>query len=401
MKFRYRVIVFGNWFSLGIVLPVQSLLLCAHGATLKTLGLAFAAYSLAAILAEVPSGMFADLHGRKASFLLSCALQTVGSLGLLLSGSLAAVFAAMLLQGLGRAFSSGSVDALVMEESIARGGEAKIGKTVSLLSVFQCAGISLGALAGGFLPQAGGYVWHIVFRSALVVFVGILTTLSVKEPPARPERRGIRTQVAQVGTFLRRKRNLRLLLFCAAALALTQVMVETYWQPQFLSLAGEDAQRWLGVLSAGAFLATVCGSLLMGRALKTERENGCWTAYLALSASMAALVLLLARQKSPAGFSASYLGLYLAIGLLAVPEQSILNLEAENAVRASLLSVLSFAAQAGGLMGALLASGLLLQGSIPLAWTVGALPAAAGAAFVFFRRRQTFRAPVPESGKQI
>ncbi|HPE16368.1 MAG TPA: MFS transporter, partial [Oscillospiraceae bacterium] len=376
-------------------------LLCAHGATLETLGLAFAAYSLAAILAEVPSGIFADLHGRKNSFLLSCALQAAGGLGLLLSGSFAAVFIAMLLQGLGRAFSSGSVDALVMEESIARGGEAEIGKTVSLLSVFQCAGISLGALVGGFLPQAGGYFRHIVLRTALVGAVGILTAFTVREAPARSGRRGLRTQLAQVGSLLREKRNLRYLLFCAVVIMVMQAMIETYWQPQFLSLAGEHAQRWLGVLSAGAFLATVCGSLLMGRALKTERENACWTAYLALSASMAALVLLLARQESPAGFSASYLGLYLAIGLLAVPEQSILNLEAENAVRASLLSVLSFAAQAGGLIGALLAAGLLLRGEISLAWTVGALLAAGGTASVFFRRRRTLRVPVPESGKQI
>ena len=150
-------------------------------------------------------------------------------------------------------------------------------------------------------------------------------------------------------------------------MTLMQAMIETYWQPQFLSAAGEAAAGWLGVLCAAAFLATIFGSFFMGRALKTEREDACWTTYLALFAAMAALVLLLARQTAPAGFSAAYLGLYLVIGLLAVPEQSILNLGAENAVRASLLSVLSFAAQVGALMGNALASGLFLRGGISFA----------------------------------
>lgn len=402
MRLRYRVIVFGSWFAVGIVLPVQSLLLCAHGCMLGTLGFAVAAYSAAAIAAEIPSGMFADLRGRKTAFLLSCALNVAGGLSLLLWSRFAAVIASMLLQGLGRAFSSGSVDALVIEESIARGGEGTLGKTVSLLSVFQAAGISLGALAGGFLPSENGYFLHIVIRNALIIAIGIFAALSVRGSPAGAERKALRGHFEQVGMLLRHKRSLRYLLFCAAAMTLMQVMIETYWQPQFLSVAGKAAAGWLGILCAAAFLATICGSSYMGRVLKTERENACWTAYLALFAAMTALVLLLARQTSSAGFSAAYLGLYLVIGLLAVPEQSILNLGAENAVRASLLSVLSFAAQAGGLIGNALASGLFLRGGISFVWTVGALLAAAVAAFAFFgRRHPPLRAPTPEIGKQV
>ena len=103
--------------ALGVMAPVLSLTLLAHGATLGTLSLLMAVYSATVIVAEFPSGVFADLAGRKNAFLLSTALQML-SYGLLLSARSAPVLGlAMVANGLGRAFASGSIDALAIDQA--------------------------------------------------------------------------------------------------------------------------------------------------------------------------------------------------------------------------------------------------------------------------------------------
>ena len=64
-------IVFGNSFGIGLLQPVLSLFLLARGCNLQTLAVVIGVYSVTVILAEVPSGVFADLHGRKVAYFLS------------------------------------------------------------------------------------------------------------------------------------------------------------------------------------------------------------------------------------------------------------------------------------------------------------------------------------------
>ena len=55
----------------GILVPVMSLLALEKGLTLAQLAAGLALYSAAAFLLEVPSGILADLLGRKRVFLLA------------------------------------------------------------------------------------------------------------------------------------------------------------------------------------------------------------------------------------------------------------------------------------------------------------------------------------------
>ena len=57
-----QLIIFLNYASLGILLPVLNLILLKRGADLKTLPLLIASYSAAVLCFELPSGICADLH---------------------------------------------------------------------------------------------------------------------------------------------------------------------------------------------------------------------------------------------------------------------------------------------------------------------------------------------------
>ena len=89
-----QLIIFLNYASLGILLPVLTLILLRKGADLKTLPLLIASYSAAVLCFELPSGICADLYGRKTVFLISgdCQPLSVGRLlmesaGLFLPGA--------------------------------------------------------------------------------------------------------------------------------------------------------------------------------------------------------------------------------------------------------------------------------------------------------------------------
>ena len=86
-------------------------------------------------------------------------------------------------------------------------------------------------------------------------------------------------------------------------------------------------------------------------------------------------------------FSALYVAAFLLIGLLTVPEQTIINAAATDDVRATVLSVTSFAARVGAMVSGTLGSLLLLAGNVAFVWRVMALLAFAGLAAAYVMRR--------------
>ena len=107
MKGSYQLLFFLNAASMGLLTPVLSLVLLAHGAEIETLPLFAALFALTIILAELPSGVAADLFGRKCSFLLSHVFQIGGVLLMLKSQGPFLLAASSILRGLGSAFASG------------------------------------------------------------------------------------------------------------------------------------------------------------------------------------------------------------------------------------------------------------------------------------------------------
>ena len=85
MRKAIQGIIFLKNMATGILAPVLTLTLLQHGADIRTVSLFIGLYSATIIIAEFPSGVFADLYGRKTSFLLSCALYVVSYSVLLVS----------------------------------------------------------------------------------------------------------------------------------------------------------------------------------------------------------------------------------------------------------------------------------------------------------------------------
>ena len=75
MRKSLQAILFIKSFGTGIVAPVLMLAMLSHGATVRDLSLLLGAYSFMVIAAEFPTGLFADLYGRKRAFIVSTGIQ--------------------------------------------------------------------------------------------------------------------------------------------------------------------------------------------------------------------------------------------------------------------------------------------------------------------------------------
>lgn len=94
------------------------------------------------------------------------------------------LFIAFAIQGAGRAFSSGSLDALVMQQSIQLGGDKAVARTSGDLGFLESTGIALGSIGAGFLGSIGDmYSVNLAVIVLCYSVILLLTIFGVKEDP--------------------------------------------------------------------------------------------------------------------------------------------------------------------------------------------------------------------------
>ncbi|NLF28949.1 MAG: MFS transporter, partial [Clostridiales bacterium] len=313
----------------------------------RTVSLLIGAFSLTVILAEFPSGVFADLYGRKRAFLLSALLSFLSYGLLLFSRSLAMLFPAVVAKGLGRAFSSGSVEALAIDEA----GEGALVQTASQLSILESAGLAAGALAGGLLSGVGDRCeGNLLANLALYASVFLLTAAFVREHPRAAAHPHAAAQVLESLAFLRRRGAVRALLVFSLSTGFALISLETYWQ---LALSEQSPAPWVfGAVSFLGFLAVIFGSKFAERLLTKNPERGpaLLVGFKALLG--AGCLMLFVRSRQPL-FIGIYSLCYIFLGGGGVAESALLNKEAPTGRRAGILSLFSLLLQIGGLCASL------------------------------------------------
>ncbi len=353
MSSANQAAVFLRNLATGILAPVLTLGLLAHGASISTISLLLGAFSLTVILFEFPSGVFADVYGRKPAFLFSIAMQFLGYCVFLFSQSLIPLFIAMILNGLGRAFSSGSIDALAIDE--AEKGGLDISAVTTRISILESTGLALGALIGGMVSGIGGrYEGNLLTNIAICMILFFLTLFYVREPlRARVPLKGHESQktiMAQARSSLAYtwgKGPARPLFLLALLMGFSLLSIETYWQPGF---AQAKPEQWMyGVLSFAGFACVMIGSKLAERLL-TRYKNSGFSLLLAIKVLFGLGLVLLFTQMSQAGYILAFLVVYVFIGSGSVVENTLLNRAVPSSRRASVLSLFSFVVQIGGLL---------------------------------------------------
>lgn len=357
MSNAVQLVYFLQRLAVGAITPVLSLMLIAHGATIETLSLLIGLYSITVVASEFPSGVLADVFGRKPAFLLSNLFALLCYGLVLVSQTVILLIPAVMLMGLSRAFSSGTLDALAVSQTQAKEDQALL-KITSRFSMLESAGLATGALIGGLLASTSNrYSGNILFGIGLYSLICILTICLVHETKTtavgsirQPMQRLIRTQVRQSVAFIRQQGAIRAVLVLSVVTGFALITVETYWQPAYTAF--HPPAFMLGMVTFGGFFGVMLGSKLIAWILKRYTQH-VLPAYLLQRALFG---LGLAGLYFTCGHF-SFLGIYiLSYGFLgggSVAENTLIHRAAADDQRSSVLSLFSFILQLGGILAAL------------------------------------------------
>ena len=387
--------------STGILASVLSLAMLQHGASIQTISLLLGLYSFTVILAEFPSGVFADLYGRKTSFLLSAALFFASYCLFFVSETNGILCAAIVLNGLGRAFSSGSIDALAIDQANEHGKSLE--SVTSRLAILESVGLAAGALLGGFLSGLGSrYLGNIGVNAAIQVLLFLITAVFVQESLREKPKAVMASSLSAFGAqaasslaFLKQRGTVRILAAFALFTGFALSAVETYWQPALLSM---QPVYWIfGAVSFAGFAFVILGSWLAERLLRRFAAKGV-ALLLALKALLGICLLLLVVPKGQGSFIVVYLAIYGFIGSSSVTESTLLNRLVPSSDRAGVLSLASLILQLGGLLAAFCGYFVSSYGRYQNIWLLaGAILIIGAIVFTLFSKKTKQQADHEES----
>jgi MFS family permease len=351
------------------MLPAMGLLVTSKGYSLFHLGLAILIYSATVLVFEVPSGVFCDAKGRKFSYQAGLFFSLLGS-SCILSQSLTLLLVGFCLTGLGRAFGSGSLDALLIEEHLRVKGELQ--QILVAMEICSSVSLAVGSFAGGYLLSLGREGLHLsdfllLSRMAILFLNMVLVGFLVKKDQ-KPTARKVSFETQANSLVSQVKGNLFIscfLLFTAIQGVLLSSL-ESYWQPFMKNLLLDEGQLWLlGIIGGMVFLVSIAGSLAGNFLLKKIEAR-----FLFLLAILLAFasVLFLAFSTGIVSFCLGYTLIYMQLGIVSVVGGGLLNLSIDSSVRSSALSLNSLFLQGGGLLASLIALPVMKLGSIKLYW---------------------------------
>lgn len=266
-------------------------ILAARGYSLAQIGLAETVFHLTSLIFEIPSGVLADLFGRKKMLVLSSILRMIGNVVMILSGNLFMVCISLAFYATSYNFASGSGDALAYDSLKLVQGEAYYERYASnQLMIYRFCG-ALSTLCAGFALLIGHRAAYGADILMSVIQIGILRSLyeakvSDKNEWKAAELTGsVKSALAECLleslTFMKRERKAIALMFANSFVGAMDILLLFFLQAK---LPAAGMPRW--ALGFALFFMEMGGILGAKIILKWKRLR-----YRNLFAVTAALVL--------------------------------------------------------------------------------------------------------------
>ena len=181
----YASSVLGNLSLTGAWVAI----LAARGYNLVDIGIAETVFHITSLIFEIPSGVLADVLGRKKMLIVSSIMRMIGNIIMILSDNLFTVCLSIAFHALSYNFSSGTGDALAYDSLKAANAESRFERFESdqLVIYRLCSGIS--TLCAGFALFIGHRLAYGTDLITGVIQIAVLMSLSEMYAPA-PEQSG-------------------------------------------------------------------------------------------------------------------------------------------------------------------------------------------------------------------
>lgn len=334
--------VFGNLSLTGAWVAI----LAARGYSLAEIGIAETVFHITSFIFEIPSGVLADVFGRKKMLIVSSILRMIGNIIMILSYDLLTVCLSMAFHALSYNFSSGTGDALAYDSLKAAKMESGFEKYVSnqLIIYRLCGGVS--TLCAGFalfLGHKTAYGTDLIASAIQIPILASLCEIYAGESNNGKERKGLaETGSKLIACFkesfslLKKARKAIGLMMCNSLVGAVDILLLFFLQAK---LPEKGIPQWgLGFALLFMEIGGIAGSKLI---LKLPRLK-----YKSAFAIAAALVLVGFLTEHSSMWTVMTLGGFLAaVGddALQVRTNAVLQDMFPSEQRATLTSVESFA----------------------------------------------------------
>lgn len=283
LKKQLACIYTADLFSgLRITDAVWVALLAARGFSLWEIGLAESVFHVVSLLCEVPSGMAADLLGRKKTLVSGGVCMVLQSLLMAFASDLFTICFAMGLNALAMTMFSGTSTALLYDSLKQEGCEERyiqVSANGSQISMLANAIGSMASILNHFLGYAGFYLLNAAFEGASALANMLLAEPIVTESQASREKHALPEQFRQLV-----RDSLHVLHTCpmavkliasSALISVPSYLTKMFLQQRLVELGWPTELLFLPLLLGG--LACVAGTEI-GRRVRCRSMRRLYTA---------------------------------------------------------------------------------------------------------------------------
>jgi MFS family permease len=379
----------------SLIWGINTLFLLSVGLNIFQVMLINAAYTVAMVVFEVPTGVIADTVGRRVSYLLAVGTILVSTLlyvwfGLAGMGVGPFAFASALL-GLGFTFYTGAVDAWMVDALNSVGYEGRLEPIFARYGMVFGVFMLLGTTAGGLLGQLDLWIPYVA-RAVVLVPAFLLGLLAMRDLgfKGRPLTLGSFARetrhIATAGvTYGLRVRTVRFIMLATMVQGVFFIYGFYSWQKYFLDLLGQNLVWVSGVIAALVGLTQILGNALVGRVTARVPDRGLilmWCTGVSAAVIVGAALVQQFWVAVPL-----YLISTLAFGISTPVKQGWLNARIPSEERATIISLDALFGDGGMTVGQIGLGYLSQAVSIPFAWLVGGLTQVVGVPLLGAARR--------------
>jgi MFS family permease len=396
IKRIYYVLTVGNTLAASLIWGINTIFLLDAGLNNLEAFAANAFFTAGMVLFEVPTGIVADLRGRRASFLLGTLTLAVTTALYVLLWHLEAPFwqwaVVSALLGLGFTFFSGATEAWLVDALTATGFDGQLDTVFGRAQMASGAAMLAGSVGGGYLAQLTNLGVPFVVRAAVLVVMFVVAAVVMRDVGFTPNRGGrpiaeIRRIVTDSVDYGWRVPTVRHLMLAAPFVGGVGVYIFYALQPYLLELWGDpQAYGVAGLVAALLSGAQIAGGFLTGRIRGLFRRR---TSALMVGAALSVVAILLI------GLIANFwvvLTLIMLWGLLTAAfmpiRQAFINGLIPSRQRATILSFDSLMSSTGGVVAQPILGRAADVWNYPTSYVISGVISAFALPFLALARRQ-------------
>ncbi len=400
----YVTLTLLSTFASSLIWGINTLFLLDAGLTVTEAFAANAFFTAGMVLFEVPTGIVADMFGRRVSYLLGSATLVISTLLYLwiwhIGAPLWAFALASILLGLGFTFFSGATDAWLVDGLKATQYQGTLQTAFAKGQIAEGIAMLSGTLAGGALAQMTNLGVPYIVRVVVLALTFVVTFFLMHDIGFTPKRnvsmlKETRSLLLATWNYGLRNRPLRWLMLAAPFSAGVGIYAFYAMQPYLLQLYGRsDSYAIAGLAATIVAGAQIVGGLLVPYVHRLFRRA---TSFLFVGGLISAAALALLGLAQYFWLALVLLTIWAIVFAASLPiRDAFINALVPSAQRATVLSSDNLLASSGGVVAQPALGKVADVWGYPLSYIVGAGLQLLALPFILLTRRERVAADTIE-----